>query len=192
MRVPLLCRTRQASAMHDAREYDAVVASGEQVTAGLLAIVLQSMGIDARSWLGWQIPIRTSGAHGAARIEGLAYVFQKRPVVGNVLEHVEQFVAEHAAYSFAPIAAIDGLTNSFFVNGEPLTVELARRQLPLEVVGRVVVEAGPALGDEVSQPVGAGLVGRRRLANVAYSCGVSSPKKEHQRSAIAICKSLER
>ena len=60
--------TRAASALHDAREYDAVVASGEQVTAGLLAIVLQSMGINARSWQGWQIPIRTDNAHGAARI----------------------------------------------------------------------------------------------------------------------------
>ncbi|MBB3952040.1 aspartate kinase [Aureimonas jatrophae] len=59
----------EASPMHDAREYDAVVASGEQVTAGLLAIVLQGMGINARSWAGWQIPIRTDGQHGAARIQ---------------------------------------------------------------------------------------------------------------------------
>ncbi|MGB7336067.1 MAG: aspartate kinase [Salaquimonas sp.] len=58
----------QASPMHDAREYDAIVASGEQVTAGLLAITLQGMGIEARSWLGWQIPIRTDNAHGSARI----------------------------------------------------------------------------------------------------------------------------
>jgi aspartate kinase len=57
-----------ASAMHDAREYDAVVASGEQVTSGLLAIVLQGMGIQARSWQGWQIPILTSDAHASARI----------------------------------------------------------------------------------------------------------------------------
>ena len=57
-----------ASAMHDAREYDAVVASGEQVTSGLLAIVLQGMGIQARSWQGWQIPIKTSDAHASARI----------------------------------------------------------------------------------------------------------------------------
>ncbi|MEM6383024.1 MAG: aspartate kinase [Pseudomonadota bacterium] len=55
--------------VYDAREYDAVVASGEQVTSGLLAIALQSMGIDARSWHGWQIPLRTDGTHGAARIE---------------------------------------------------------------------------------------------------------------------------
>lgn len=55
----------------DAREYDAVVASGEQVTAGLLAIALQSMGIDARSWLGWQIPIQTDAAHGSARIDNI-------------------------------------------------------------------------------------------------------------------------
>jgi aspartate kinase len=52
----------------DAREYDAVVATGEQVTAGLLAITLQDMDINARSWLGWQIPIPTSNAHGSARI----------------------------------------------------------------------------------------------------------------------------
>lgn len=59
---------RQASPMHDAREYDTIVSSGEQVTAGLLAIVLQSLGVDARSWLGWQIQVRTDNAHGAARI----------------------------------------------------------------------------------------------------------------------------
>ncbi len=63
--------TGDASALHDAREYDAVVASGEQVTAGLLAMVLQNDGISARSWLGWQIPIHTDGVHGAARIESI-------------------------------------------------------------------------------------------------------------------------
>ena len=55
----------------DAREYDSIVASGEQVTSGLLAIALQSMGVDARSWLGWQIPVKTDNAHGAARIEDI-------------------------------------------------------------------------------------------------------------------------
>ena len=59
---------RDAAALHDAREYDVVVASGEQVTAGLLAIVLEGMGINARSWQGWQLPIVTSNAHGSARI----------------------------------------------------------------------------------------------------------------------------
>ncbi len=59
------------SPMHDAREYDTVVATGEQVTAGLLAIALQSLGVDARSWLGWQMPMLTDGAHGAARIQTL-------------------------------------------------------------------------------------------------------------------------
>ncbi|UVC08274.1 aspartate kinase [Rhizobium sp. TH2] len=53
---------------YDSREYDAIVASGEQVTSGLLAIALQSMGINARSWQGWQIPIHTDSTHGAARI----------------------------------------------------------------------------------------------------------------------------
>ena len=64
----LVTWTREASAIHDAREYDTVVSSGEQVTAGLLAIVLQGMGVSARSWLGWQIPVRTDASHGAARI----------------------------------------------------------------------------------------------------------------------------
>jgi aspartate kinase len=59
---------REAAPLHDAREYDAVVASGEQVTAGLLAIVLEGIGVNARSWQGWQLPIVTSNAHGAARI----------------------------------------------------------------------------------------------------------------------------
>ena len=61
----------ESSKLYDPREYDAVVASGEQVTSGLLAIVLQEMGVPARSWQGWQIPIRTSDAHGSARIEGI-------------------------------------------------------------------------------------------------------------------------
>src|SRR5471032_1551491 len=60
--------TRQAAPLHDAREYDAVVASGEQVTAGLLALVLEGMGVDARSWQGWQLPIVTDNAHASARI----------------------------------------------------------------------------------------------------------------------------
>ena len=54
--------------LHDAREYDAVVATGEQVTAGLLAIALQEIGVEARSWQGWQIPIRTDTSHAKARI----------------------------------------------------------------------------------------------------------------------------
>ena len=58
-------------ALHDAREYDTVLATGEQVTVGLLAIALQNIGIDARSWLGWQIPIRSDNVHGAARIDAI-------------------------------------------------------------------------------------------------------------------------
>ncbi len=58
----------ELSPMHDAREYDTVVASGEQVTCGLMAIALQEVGVNARSWLGWQIPLLTDDAHGKARI----------------------------------------------------------------------------------------------------------------------------
>ena len=59
---------RELAPLHDAREYDVVVASGEQVTCGLTAIALQELGVNARSWLGWQAPIRTDDAHGKARI----------------------------------------------------------------------------------------------------------------------------
>jgi len=65
----LVAWTNETARLHDAREYDTVVASGEQVTAGLLAIALQEIGINARSWLGWQIPIHTDGVHTKARIE---------------------------------------------------------------------------------------------------------------------------
>jgi aspartate kinase len=57
--------------VHDQAEYDTVVASGEQVTSGLLAIALQAIGIPARSWLGWQLPLRTDDTHGKARILGI-------------------------------------------------------------------------------------------------------------------------
>ncbi len=67
----LVAWCRGAAPLHDAREYDAVVASGEQVTAGLLAITLQEMGLQARSWQGWQLPMYTDNTHGSARIIGM-------------------------------------------------------------------------------------------------------------------------
>ncbi len=63
--------TRKMARLHDAREYDVVVASGEQTSAGLMALALQDLGVPARSWLAWQLPIRTDGTHGRARIEGI-------------------------------------------------------------------------------------------------------------------------
>jgi aspartate kinase len=60
--------TRELSPLHDAREYDVIVASGEQVAAGLTAVALGAIGVSARSWLGWQVPIHTSNVHGSARI----------------------------------------------------------------------------------------------------------------------------
>ncbi len=59
----------ETSKLYDAREYDAVVSSGEQVTAGLMALTLQEMDVPARSWQGWQVPLKTTSAHAAARIE---------------------------------------------------------------------------------------------------------------------------
>ncbi|RYE02207.1 MAG: aspartate kinase [Sphingomonadales bacterium] len=59
---------REASSLYDPKEYDVVVSAGEQITSGLLAIALQALGVKARSWLGWQLPIRTSDGHASARI----------------------------------------------------------------------------------------------------------------------------
>jgi aspartate kinase len=76
---------KEAAPVHDAREYDAIVASGEQITAGLLAIVLQDMAIPARSWAGWQVAIQTDGVHGSARIAGIdATEIRKRMEQGQV------------------------------------------------------------------------------------------------------------
>jgi len=67
-RLVQLCR--EATALHDSTEYDVVVASGEQVTAGLLAMTLQNMGVKARSFMGWQL-VRASGVHGNARVDAV-------------------------------------------------------------------------------------------------------------------------
>ncbi len=77
--------TRDVAALHDAREYDVVVSTGEQVTTGLLAMALQQEGVQARSWLGWQICVRTDGAHGAARIDGIdTAMIEERMAQGQV------------------------------------------------------------------------------------------------------------
>jgi aspartate kinase len=62
---------RELSPLYDAREYDVVVASGEQVSSGLLTVALHAIGVSARSWMGWQIPVRTSAIYSSARIEGI-------------------------------------------------------------------------------------------------------------------------
>ncbi|MEP2552263.1 MAG: aspartate kinase, partial [Marinomonas sp.] len=62
---------REANALYDPAEFDVVVASGEQVTSGLLAMTLQSLGCKARSWLGWQLPVKTIEAHSKARVDSI-------------------------------------------------------------------------------------------------------------------------
>ncbi len=62
---------REIAPLHDAREYDVIVAAGEQVSIGLLAMALNELDIPARSWLGWQLPVHTNNVHGAARISGI-------------------------------------------------------------------------------------------------------------------------
>ena len=81
----LITYASEISSLHDAREYDAVVSTGEQVTAGLLALALQDKGVAARSWQGWQIPIRTDGVHGKARIMGIeTEELERRLALGEV------------------------------------------------------------------------------------------------------------
>lgn len=87
---------REANALYDPAEYDVVVASGEQVTSGLLALTLQSMGCKARSWLGWQLPIHTSAGHAKARIEEI---------------DSEALLASMAAGEIAVIPGFQGLSN---------------------------------------------------------------------------------
>ena len=79
------------AALPDQREYDVVVAAGEQVTAGLLAITLNAMGIKARSWLGWQVPINTSAVHGSARIEGVPASDMKKAIESGEVAVVAGF-----------------------------------------------------------------------------------------------------
>ena len=81
----LITYASEISSLHDAREYDVVVSTGEQVTAALLALALQDKGVAARSWQGWQIPIRTDGVHGKARIMGIeTEELERRLALGEV------------------------------------------------------------------------------------------------------------
>ena len=87
----LVSWARDIGPMHDACEYDTIVATGEQVTVGLLAIALQNLGIDARSWLGWQIPIRTDDVHGAARINSIDCALMRERLTGGQVAVVAGF-----------------------------------------------------------------------------------------------------
>ena len=81
----LVAWAREISPLQDAREYDVVVSTGEQVTVGLLALALQAIGVDARSWLGWQIPIGTDDSHAKARIQSIDTTeLEKRLAAGQV------------------------------------------------------------------------------------------------------------
>lgn len=82
---------RDIGPLHDAREYDTIVASGEQITVGLLAIALHNIGIDARSWLGWQLPFRTNDVHSSARIEDIDVSMLKSRLAENQVAVVAGF-----------------------------------------------------------------------------------------------------
>ncbi len=90
----LVAKVDQVGQLYDLREYDVVVSSGEQVSVGLLAIALQDLGVAARSWLGWQIPVRTDSAHGSARIEQI---------------EIDEIVRRFAEGQVAVVAGFQGL-----------------------------------------------------------------------------------
>jgi len=87
-RLAQLCR--EAAALHDSKEYDVVVASGEQVTAGLLAMTLQNMGLKARSFMGWQL-VRASGIHGNARVEAVESAMLDEALSGGTVAVIPGF-----------------------------------------------------------------------------------------------------
>jgi aspartate kinase len=87
-RLVQLCR--EAAALHDAREYDVVVASGEQVTAGLLAMTLQNMGLKARSFMGWQL-VKASGVHGNARVDKVEGALLDEALSGGAIAVIPGF-----------------------------------------------------------------------------------------------------
>jgi aspartate kinase len=87
-RLVQLCR--EAAALHDPTEYDVVVASGEQVTAGLLAMTLQNMGLKARSFMGWQL-VRASGVHGNARVEAIESATLDEALSGGTIAVIPGF-----------------------------------------------------------------------------------------------------
>jgi aspartate kinase len=90
----LVAWCQSLSPLHDAREYDTVVATGEQVTSGLTAIALQEIGVEARSWQGWQIPLKTDDAHGKARIDGI---------------HADDLIARMGRGQVAVVAGFQGI-----------------------------------------------------------------------------------
>ena len=77
--------------LHNPAEYDAVVATGEQVTIGLVSIALQKLGVKARSWAGWQVPIRTDGMHGRARIESIDTTAMRADLAAGMVAVVAGF-----------------------------------------------------------------------------------------------------
>ncbi len=87
----LVAWINQIAPLHDAREYDAVVATGEQVTSGLTALALQELGVDARSWQGWQIPLVSDAAHGKARIRSIETAELERRLAGGQVAVVAGF-----------------------------------------------------------------------------------------------------
>ena len=145
----------EISRLHDAREYDVVVASGEQVTAGLLALALQDLGVDARSWLGWQIPLGTDGVHGKARIGEIATAELERRFKDGQVAVVAGFQglgpdnritplgrggraisAIVAAVVRAHVAVVIGVDEQLAVVGAALPFHAAVRDTPVRAAGR--------------------------------------------------------
>jgi hypothetical protein len=136
------------AALPDQREYDVVVAAGEQVTAGLLAITLNAMGIKARSWLGWQVPINTSAVHGSARIEGVPATDMQAAIENGEVAVVAGF--QGVAPGTRISSADQVLDRGDLVNVEVTEVDTDRGRIGLKLVAKIEdgVEVSPeTIGD---------------------------------------------
>ena len=146
----LVAWTKETAALHDAREYDAVVAAGEQVTSGLLAIALQTLGVNARSWQGWQIPIRTDAAHGAARIvdidgDRLVERLESGQVAVEVTFSTEEAAQIRAFFGSNPQSGAEALPPGIRKNlarGKPLPPGIAKKMLPDRLEAELPVHDG--------------------------------------------------
>ena len=124
---------QETSRIYDVREYDSIVASGEQVTAGLMALRLQEMGISARSWLGWQIPITTNEMHGKARIDDIDTSEIVKRFSENQVAVVAGFQGVTPRNRIATLRRIAAISIPMLTGSIPPTRALCRRREKLIV-----------------------------------------------------------
>jgi len=123
----------ETSPLYDAREYDAIVSSGEHVTAGLMALTLQDMDVPARSWQGWQVPVKTSSAHSSARIEEIP--------TKNIMDKFKEGMRVAVVAGFQGISETERVTTLGRGGSDTTAVHLQLHLKPLDVIStRMLME----------------------------------------------------